>query len=107
MGSFDWELVADAEAVIAGFTAACFAASSTDGGGLSTPEEVALFMQDYDAARGISSSGRDQRAAAGAAAWIMAFNARWQLAMWDGHGGPGATVTAVEERGQEYLDLEW
>lgn len=35
VATFDWELVADTEAVIAGFTAACYAASSTSGGGLS------------------------------------------------------------------------
>ena len=52
VATFDWELVADAEAVIAGFTAACFAASPTSGGGLSTPEEVAAFLRDYDALRG-------------------------------------------------------
>jgi hypothetical protein len=40
VATFDWELVADTEAVIAGFTAASYAASSTSGGGLATPEEV-------------------------------------------------------------------
>jgi hypothetical protein len=33
VGTFDWELVADREAVIAGFAAACYASSSTGGGG--------------------------------------------------------------------------
>lgn len=49
--SFDWELVADWEAVIAGFAAACYAASSTGGGGLSTPVEAAAFLGDYDDVR--------------------------------------------------------
>ena len=47
VGTFDWELVADTEAVIAGFTAACYAANSTGPGGLSTAE-AAAFMRDYD-----------------------------------------------------------
>ena len=51
VGTFDRELVADTEAVIAGFAAACYAASSTGSGGLSTPEEVATFLRAYDTVR--------------------------------------------------------
>lgn len=107
VGTFDWELVADTEAVIAGFTAACYAASSTSGGGLSTPEEVAAFLQDYEAARGVPLTRPEQRAAAGAAAWILAFNARWQVGMLV-HGHPeGATVALVRERQADYLAVSW
>jgi hypothetical protein len=67
-GTFGWELVADTEAVIAGFAAACYAARPTGGGGLSTPEEVVAFMRDYDQVRGEPLSSSQQRAAAGAAA---------------------------------------
>jgi hypothetical protein len=107
VGTFDWELVADAESVIAGFTAACYAASSTSGVGLSTPEEVVAFLQDYDAARGVGLSEREQRSACAAAAWIVAFNARWQLAMSNGHGEEGGNVSLARDRGQDYLDLSW
>jgi hypothetical protein len=62
-GIFDWELVADTEAVIAGFTASCYAASPTGGGGLSTPEEVAAFLQDYEEVRAEPLSERERRAA--------------------------------------------
>jgi hypothetical protein len=107
VGTFDWELVADADAVIAGFTAACYAASSTNGGGLSTPEEVTAFLQDYAVARGAALTGHEQRAAAGAAAWILAFNARWELALGrDGHDG-GATLALLRERREDYLSLAW
>lgn len=51
VASFDWELVADAEAVIAGFTAACFAASPASGANLSTPEMAVMFLQEYETAR--------------------------------------------------------
>lgn len=44
-GTFDWELVADTEAVLAGFAAACYAASPTGGGGLSTPDEAARLRR--------------------------------------------------------------
>jgi hypothetical protein len=107
VGTFDWELVADAEAVIAGFTAACYAASSTSGSGLSTPDEVAAFLQDYDVARGVSLTGREQRSACGAAAWILAFNARWELALPNSGGDDGANLSLVRERGEDYLDLVW
>jgi hypothetical protein len=71
-GTFDWEFIADTEAVIAGFTASCYAASPTGGGGLSTPEEVAAFLQDYEEVRVDPLSERERRAAAAAAAWILA-----------------------------------
>ncbi len=108
VATFDWELVADAEAVIAGFTAACYAASSTSGGGLSTPEEVAAFLRDYDAAPWCTPDrSHEQRAAAGAAAWILAFNARWELGMRELGRAEGATLTLVRERQDDYLALTW
>ena len=80
VGIFDWEHVADTEAVIAGFAAACYAAGSTGSGGLSTPEEVATFLRRLrhcpELTRSLGGSGGT---AAGAAAWILAFNARWQV----------------------------
>ena len=107
VGTFDWELVADTEAVIAGFTAACYASSATSGGGLSTPEEVAAFMIDYDSVRGNPFSAREQRTAAGAAAWILAFNARWHVALMDLGHGHHATVNLVRDRHEDYLSLRW
>ena len=107
VATFDWELVADAEAVIAGFTAACYAASSTSGAGLSTPEEVAAFLRDYDVARGTPLTGPEQRAAAGAAAWILAFNARWELALRVHGYDADATLALVRERQEDYLSLTW
>jgi hypothetical protein len=108
IGTFDWELVADTEAVIAGFAAASYAAGSTGGArGLSTPEEVAMFMRDYDTARAQPLGDRERRTAAGAAAWILAFNARWQVALI-GHGlCDEATVSLVQNRAEDYLTLAW
>jgi hypothetical protein len=107
VGTFDWELVADTEAVIAGFAAAGYAASSTGGGGLSTPEEVAMFMRDYDTVRTQPLDDRERRTAAGAAAWILAFNARWQVGLIDHGLCDEATVSLVRERGEDYLSLGW
>ena len=111
VATFDWELVADTEAVIAGFTAACFAASSTSGGGLSTPEEASAFLQDYETVRGVPLTGDEQRAAAGSVAWILAFNARWELALRDvlpDHAsGDGGALALTQERQHDYLSLSW
>jgi hypothetical protein len=106
VGTFDWELVADTEAVLAGFTAAAFAASATSGGGLSTPEEALGFLRDYELARGVPFESAEQRTAAAAAGWIVAFNARWETAM---AAGPedGSTTALVRERGEDYLTLAW
>lgn len=106
VGTFDWELVADAEAVIAGFAAASFATSSTDGGGLSTPEETLAFLLDYERARGVPFDTAEQRSAAGSAAWIVAFNARWETAMRPGLDD-GDTTALLRGHGADYLSLTW
>ena len=104
-GSFDWELVADTEAAIAGFAAACFASSPTGGGGLSTPAEAAAFLADYEQGRGRPLSEQEWRTAAGATAWILAFNARWQVALIDLGVCDQATVALVRDYQNEYLAL--
>ena len=104
VATFDWELVAEDEAVVAGFAAACYAASSTSGAGLSTPEEATDFLQDYDAARGVALTHPEQRAAGGAAAWILAFNARWEIGL---PAGEGTCTTLVRERQADLLNLSW
>ena len=106
VGTFDWELVADTEAVLAGFAAACYASSSTGGGGLSTPAQVAAFLRDYDGVRARPLSDRERRAAAGAAAWIIAFNARWQVGLIE-HGLCDEATVSSARHGEEYLTLTW
>lgn len=106
VGTFDWELAADTEACIAGMTAAGYASSSTSGGGLSTPEEVAGFLQDYEHARGKRLDGDEQRAAAAAAAWIVAFNARWEVSLRAGQS-EGPSTGLVRQWREDYLHLTW
>jgi Ser/Thr protein kinase RdoA (MazF antagonist) len=105
VATFDWELVADTEAVIAGFAASCYAASPTGGGGLSTPEEAAAFLRDYEEVRGRPLSVREPRAAAAAAAWILAFNARWQAALIVHGVCEHATIALVQDHQEDYLSL--
>ena len=68
------------------------------------PEEAIAFLQDYDAARGVALTRRQQRAAAGATACIPAFNARSEVGM---PAGEGATTAPVRERQPDFLDLSW
>jgi hypothetical protein len=108
VGTFDWELVADTEPVIAGFAAACYGQRGTSAGGLSTPEQVADFMRDYDAARAEPLTVDERRTAAAAAAWICAFNARWQVALLDHDlSDDYPHVVQVQKRQDDYLTLTW
>ena len=108
VGTFDWELVADTEAVIAGFAAACYGQRGTSAGGTSTPDQVADFMRDYDIARAKPLTGDERRTAAAAAAWICAFNARWQVALLNHDlSDDYPSVVQVQERQDDYLDLDW
>lgn len=108
VGTYDWELVAATEAVIAGFSAACHAQSQTSAGGMSAPEDVAAFLQDYEAARSRPLSAAEQRTAVGAAAWICAFNARWQVALLEHDlSDDYPHVVRVQQRQDDYLDLRW
>ncbi len=101
--TFDWDLMADTEAVVAGMAAACYAASSTAGGGLSDPAEVTAFLADYDDLRPLSPPER--RAAAGAATWILAFNARCELGLLDGEPAPGSPIALLRDHRRDYLDV--
>jgi Ser/Thr protein kinase RdoA (MazF antagonist) len=105
VGVVDWELVADTEAVIAGFVAAGFATSATGGGGLSTPEEAAVFLDDYIDARGRPFTARERRAAGGGTAWIVAFNSRWQVGLLHLGAADLSTIDLARQRRSEYLAL--
>jgi hypothetical protein len=50
---------------------------------------------------------RDKRAAAGAVAWILSFNARWQVALRPHGIADMSIVDMVEKRQRDYLDLDW
>jgi hypothetical protein len=66
-----------------------------------------MFMRDYDTSRTRPLGDEERRTAAGAAAWILAFNARWQVALIDHGLGHEATVSLVQDRAEDYLTLTW
>lgn len=51
--------------------------------------------------------GAEQRAAAAAAAWILAFNARWELGLRTNGDSEGPALSLLEERQEGYLALTW
>lgn len=93
--------------MVAGFTASCYVASPTGGGGLSTPDQVVAFLQDYERARAEPFTPDERRAAAGAAALILAFNARWQVALVADGIADQATIALVQDHQEDYLALSW
>ncbi len=107
VGTFDWDLVADTSAVLAGFAASCYAASPTGPGGLSTPNEVVTFLRDFEQARRRPLSESERRTAAGEAAWILSFNTRWQTAVIVHGLSDAATIDLVQEHQEDYLSLRW
>ena len=76
-------------------------------GRTSTPEDVRDFLRDYEAERGELFDGDERKAATAAAAWILAFNARWQLALHAHGHHEDATIALVRERQEDYLSLTW
>ncbi len=75
--------------------------------GLSTPGEVADFLHDYEQVRGQPFSERERRTSAAAAAWILAFNARWQAALIVHGIADHTTIALVQDHQEDYLSLAW
>ncbi len=107
VGTFDWDLVAAPEPHIAGFAAAAFTDGGTDVQDLPRPEEVRDFLTDYEGARGRPFGPGEQRQAAAATAWTLAYNARCQLAFLDGDPQPGTALRLLADSGKDYLELRW
>lgn len=73
VGVFDWELLADAEAVVVGLFAGGYLRDDAP-----TPEQVVAYLDGYDRHRPLRGAVR--RAALAAARWMLGFNARCDLA---------------------------
>jgi hypothetical protein len=104
VAAFDWALTADTEAVIAGLSAGSYTAGGSSAGGLPTPDEVAAFLLDYDSVRTRPFAPRQQRVVAGAASWVIAYNARCELSLL---GASAPTVELAHRDRNRYLALRW
>ena len=95
--------------MIAGLSAGAYTEGGTDGGGAPSPQEVALFLADYDAHRDVRFSAAEQAAASAAAAWVIAYNARCGVSVL-GHGLPqpdGAPLQMAGRYRERYLSVRW
>jgi hypothetical protein len=108
VATFDWDLFADTEPVIAGISAGSYTASSTSDGGLPTPDEVVAFLVDYDTFRPRPFSAAEQHTAAAAACWAIAYNARCELSMLASRQpAPGSTLELARRHQSQYMNLVW
>jgi len=110
VAAYDWDsLVAEPEPVIAGFAAGSHTLGHPTGPGAPTPEEVGTFLTEYAQHRPDSFTAAGRTAAAAAAVWVLAYNARCQLCFLPTGDPPppGSTLQALAEHGQTYLALDW
>ena len=107
VAAFDWDLVADTEPVIAGFSAAAYTDNGGDESDLASPDDVVAFLTDYEAATSRPFSKSDQRTAAAAASWALAYNARCERSMLVGHPTPGSPLELARLHRNRYLELAW
>jgi Phosphotransferase enzyme family len=106
--AFDWDLVADGEAVVAGITAGMFSIGTSGDAGPPTPEEAACFLADYEAARAVRFTAAQRRAAAAAARWSLCYTARCDVTHRDGQPAtPGSALDLLSTRRDDYVDLSW
>ncbi|NEA30761.1 phosphotransferase [Streptomyces sp. SID13031] len=107
VAAFDWDLVADTEPVIAGLSAAAYTDNGGDVSDLPSPDDVVAFLKDYEAAISRSFSKTQQRVAAAAASWVIAYNARCELSMLVGESQPGSPLELARVHRDRYLELTW
>jgi Ser/Thr protein kinase RdoA (MazF antagonist) len=98
VAAFDWDVVAEDEAVLVGLSAGAFLAD-----GAPSPQEVAGFLDDYGRARPLRGQGR--LAAVAAARWILAYKARCDLAFMQGEPVPGTPLQRLATEREAYESL--
>jgi hypothetical protein len=108
--SYDWDsLAASPEPVLVGFAAGSFTEGSTAGADMPTTAEVIAFCRDYEVVRARPFSESEQRAAAAAVTWVLAYGARCEVSLLPANGLPptGSSLHALETHRDAYLDLRW
>lgn len=106
--AFDWDsLAARPEAVIAGMSAGSHTLRGAEEGGVPTPAQVAALLDDYESARLRAFSAVERSAAATAACWVLAYNARCELAFLPPGEtpAPGTALRVLTEHRDAYLSL--
>ena len=108
--AYDWDsLLAESEPVLVGLVAGAHTEGSSAGADAPTPQEVVTFLSEYEANRHVPFSKSDQAAAAAAATWVLAYNARCGLSA-ETFGSPaseGSPLKILSRYGASYLMLRW
>jgi hypothetical protein len=108
--AYDWDsLLAEAEPVLVGLAAGAYTEGSRTGAVAPTPDEVVAFLADYEAHRDAFFSQSDQKLAAAAATWVLAYNARCGLsaARWGLPASEGSPLHTLARYRAAYLTLRW
>jgi hypothetical protein len=108
--AYDWDsLTALAEPVLAGVAAGAHTDGGAHGAAAPTPDEVAAFLADHDQQRQRPFAGAEQAAAAAAATWVMAYNARCQLHLQTlgRPAGEGSSLETLARSREGYLQFRW
>ncbi|MBV9578032.1 MAG: phosphotransferase [Chloroflexi bacterium] len=108
--AYDWDSLAAApEPVLAGLAAGSFTSGWLDAAGVPTPGEALAFLRDYEEVRFEPFSESQQRTAAAAITWVLAYNARCAVSFLppDGRAPGRSSLQALERDGEAYLELRW
>jgi phosphotransferase family enzyme len=108
--AYDWDsLLAEAEPVLVGVVAGAYTEGSSAGANAPTPYEVTAFLADYEAHRHTPFSRDDQVAAAAAATWVLAYNARCGLSAetLGVSACEGSSLDTLSRYGSTYLTPRW
>jgi Phosphotransferase enzyme family len=106
--AWDWDsLTAHQEPVLAGAAAGSYTDAGAAGAAAPAPGEVTAFLDAYDKRRAVPFTGPERAAASAAALWVMAYNARCQVAMLAlGHApGDGSYLWRLSREGDGYCQL--
>lgn len=108
--AYDWDSVAAApEPVLAGLSAGSFTFGSAARDQAPGVADVTAFLRDYEIARERAFTAAEQRFTAAAATWVLAYNARCEVAFLGPHGRArdGSALRALQADGDSYLQLRW
>jgi Ser/Thr protein kinase RdoA (MazF antagonist) len=94
---FDWDFVVEPEPVVVGLSAGGLLLEGAPG-----PADVAAFVDDYADVRPAGLDRAQRRVAAAAARWVLAFNARCDLAMLTGQPDPRSALGRLLEHRAAY-----
>lgn len=106
--AFDWDsLTARPEAVLVGMCAGSYTAGGVANAAAPTVAQVRALLMDYQQARPGFLIGEQWEAAAAAACWVMAYNARCEVCFLGPGAEPatGSALHALTVAGRGYLEL--